>query len=96
MPVTITLPNENASDVIARVQASGSGSNVAIAFAKHFEVIPMLPGGNGAGSELVISQDLSMGMLLLRIQQNPGKNISLKLRDREAELPSVNLELSYA
>lgn len=95
VPVIVVLPHEHASEVIGRVNSIGGGANVAVAFAKYFELLPLLPNGT-ADAQIIINQDLSMGMLLLRIEQNPGKVIQIKLRDREVELAPGNLELAYA
>jgi len=96
VPVVVSLPNENASEVIARVQTLGGEANVAVAFASYFEIIPMTRNGDKADAELVINHDLSMGMLLIRIKQNPGKTIRLRLRGRQADLPVPQLEIQYA
>lgn len=95
LPVIVALPHEHASDIIARVQSIGGGGNVAVVFAKNFAIVPLQPHGD-ADAEIVISQDLSMGMLLLKMKQNPGQVIRLKLRDRDAEFPLSDAELAYA
>ena len=41
-------------------------------------------------------QDLSMGMLLIRTERNPGKSLRFKFRDIDTEIPSGRLEYSYA
>lgn len=94
-PIVISTPDEHISEVLSRVAAIGGKANVAIAFAKHFSVMILGGGGTSAG-EITISRDLSMGMLLLRVEQNPGKRVRLRFRDVDTDIPVGQLELEYA
>jgi hypothetical protein len=94
-PIIIALPNEYASEVLSRVRAVGGLANVAIAYAEYFEIMTIRPDGRAEG-ELIISQDLSMGMLILRIKKNPGKLVRLRIRDEEVDVPAPSMEFDYA
>lgn len=93
-PVVVALPYEHISDVINRVQSFGGQANVAIAFSDSFTMITM--GQKAVGNKIVeVHQDLSMGMFLIKAQNNPGKTIPLRFRDVAADVPMVSGELAY-
>ncbi len=71
-PIVVAFPNDYASEVLARVRAVGGSANVTIAFKDYFEIIKF-QSSIKAEAQIVINRDLSMGMLLIRIKENPGK-----------------------
>lgn len=94
--IIVSLPSEYASEVLARVRAVGGDVNVIIAYSKTFELMVMRK-GTPADSMLEINRDLSMGMLALKIKENPGKSIRLKIRDQSSvEIPADSVEFEYA
>jgi hypothetical protein len=94
-PIVVALPGENVSEVMARVSNIGGQANVAVAFSDTFSMFVM---GASSSSEdfLEINQDLSMGMFLIRVQQNPGKKIRFRFRHVNSEIPTVVADLAYA
>lgn len=94
-PIIVTLPNEYASEVLARVRTIGGLANVVIAYAKYFEIMTIRPEGKAQG-ELIINQDLSMGMLMIRVKENHGKTVRLRIRDEEVDVPAPSMEFDYA
>lgn len=95
-PLVVALPSEYISEIVNRVVSIGGQANVAVAFNDHFTTIVL---GNKADQSmhvLEINQDLSMGMFLIKLQQNPGKSMRLKFRDVDANVPEASLELAYA
>jgi len=95
-PLVVALPSEYISEIVNRVISIGGQANVAVAFNDHFTTIAL---GNKTAQSvhvLEINQDLSMGMFLIKLQQNPGKSMRLKFRDVDANVPEASLKLAYA
>ena len=96
-PLVVALPAELISDVISRVVSVGGHSNIAIAFATNFYLIVIDSGGRKKGdAEMEVTQDISMGMFLLKLQQHPTQRIRLRFKNIEAEAPATQQELEYA
>lgn len=97
-PLVVALPFEKVSEVVARVRVIGGKANVAVAHAKNFNTLVMDLNPRTATDRPVveITQDLSMGMFVLRIEQNPRKSILFRFHDIEAGVPSVSQELAYS
>lgn len=94
--IVIALPSEYASEVLARVRDVGPIVNVIIAYSKTFELMTMREGAP-SDAVLEINNDLSMGMLTLRMKENPGRRFRLKIRDETAvDIPSESLQFEYA
>jgi hypothetical protein len=79
------------------VQSIGGHSNVAIAFTgKFFLVVLGTASGKNANAEMEVTQDISMGMFLLKLQQHPNELVRLRFKNIDAEAPSTQQELEYA
>jgi hypothetical protein len=95
-PIVVSLPYENISEVVRRVDNVGGSANVAIAFVDHFAMLAM---GRDleepSDSELLISHDISMGMFMIKVQNNPGKTVALRFRNVDADVPSISFDLAY-
>lgn len=94
-PLVVALPNENVSDVFDRVRAIGGNANIAIAYAKDFQMMTLSDRAVSDG-ELEVNRDLSMGMLSIKMSQNPGKTIRIKVRESAVALPQIETKLQYA
>ena len=96
-PLVVALPSELISDVITRVTSIGGHSNIAIAFATNFYLIILHSQGiESSDAEMEVTQDISMGMFLLKLQQHPGQLVGLRFKNIEAASPSTQQELAYA
>lgn len=94
-PMVITLPNEYAGEVFARVRAIGGPVNVIIAFTDSYKVMCFNEPSAKSHGDLVINEDLSMGMLDLRMQKHPGKTLRLMFAEADVEAP-MQSEFAYA
>lgn len=95
-PIVVALPNEHVSEVVARVRAVGGRANVAVAYAKTYSLIQMGAAIRSNEGAVVVNQDLSMGMLLIKLERNPGKSLLFRFRDIETDVPVGSSELAYA
>lgn len=89
-PMMIVLPNEYVGEVFDRAQklSSAGGFNIIVAFAKHFEVMTY-DGAVNPEFDMEISGDMSMGMLGIKMDQNPGKCIRINVRGQSVDVPSA-------
>jgi hypothetical protein len=94
-PLIVALPSDYISRVIGQVHRVGGSANVIVAYPNHFELLALQDGAPTQG-ELIISHDLSMGMLSIRLQANPGKRVRLRFEDTDIEVPQFELEMQYA
>ena len=53
-------------------------------------------GRKKADGEMEVTQDISMGMFLLKLRQHPDERVRLRFKNIEAEAPSTQQELTYA
>ena len=96
-PLVVALPSELISDVVGRVVSVGGHSNIAIAFATNFYLIVIdSDGRKKTDGEMEVTQDISMGMFLLKLQGHPNQSVRLRFKNIEAEAPSTQQELEYA
>lgn len=96
-PMVVALPNERISEVLDRVRRVGGSANVAVAYAKNFEMLTLQDSAStNAQGELLISEDISIGLLALRLRENRGKTLRLKFRDADVEVPHFESEVAYA
>ncbi len=95
-PLVVALPSEYISEIVNRVISIGGKANIAVAFNDHFTTIVLGDDAKQSMDVLEINQDLSMGMFLIKLQQNPGKSMRLKFRGVDANVPESSLELAYA
>lgn len=99
-PIVIAFPNENMSDVAARVEATGDRANLVIASTKSFRVVVMSHVPNEASeadSETdVINKELSLGMFLLKYDRRIKKETTFAFRDVNVVVPEEDLAVSYA
>ncbi|MDR6572332.1 hypothetical protein J2X60_000968 [Curtobacterium sp. 320] len=94
-PLVVALPNEYVSEVFDRVRELGGNANIAIAFAKDFQVMTLSDRAVSHG-ELEVNHDLSMGMLLIKMSKNPGKTIRISVRESAVALPQIETKMQYA
>ncbi len=96
-PVVVALPYEKVSEVVARVRAIGGKANVAVAHAQNFHTLVMDLEGRSSTSRPVveITQDLSMGMFVLKVEANPSKSILFRFQGIEAGVPVASQEMAY-
>lgn len=95
-PLVIAMPYEHVSEVVNRVLSLGGRANVAVAFAKNYATLVMGRHIEGSGDEIEITQDLSMGMFLIRVKSHPGQRVRFRFRDVDTNVPEVQQELAYA
>ena len=96
-PIVVALPYELVSDVVSRVVSVGGQANVAIAFAESFHLVVIDNQGRTPGDNpMEINQDISMGMLLNKLQQHPRKRVNFRFKNIDAGAPSGQQELAYA
>lgn len=95
-PVVVALPYEHVSEVVSRVQSVGGSANVAVAFVDNFAMMVMGHGMVADGPIVEVNQDLSMGMFLIRVQNNPGRTIRFRFRDVDTDVPMISSDLAYA
>lgn len=95
-PLVVAMPYEHVSEVMSRVVSMGGKANIAVAFATNYATLVMGRATVHAGEDLVINQDLSMGMFLIRVKNHPGQTIRFRFRDIDANVPEVTQELAYA
>lgn len=93
-PLVVALPNEHVSEVLSRVQALGGVATIAVAYAKNYRLITMGQ-RNVAHGVVEINEDLSMGMLLIRMENNPGRTLHFRFRDVDTSVPEGSPELAY-
>lgn len=93
-PVIVCLPSEYVSEVTTRVARAGGTATVAVAFAKGYRLMTMGKSASAAGA-VEINEDLSMGMLLIRVDNNPGRTLRFRFRDVDASIPDSSPELAY-
>lgn len=94
-PIVVSFPNDYASEVLARVLAVGGTANVTVAFKDYFEIIKF-QSSIKTQAQIIINRDLSMGMLLIRIKENPGVAVRLHIRDEQVDVPLLETEFAYA
>jgi len=96
-PLVVSLPFEKVSEVVERVRSVGGRANVAVAHAKNFNTLVMDLSGMSATTRPVveITEDLSMGMFIIKIEANPRKSILFRFQDIEAGVPAASQELAY-
>lgn len=92
--VIVCLPNEHVSEAVARVAEAGGTATVAVAFAKNYRLVTM-GSSSGTGPCVEINEDLSMGMLLIRMERNPGARLRFRFRDVDTSVPEGSPELAY-
>lgn len=92
--VIVCLPNEYVSEVTSRVERAGGIATVAVAFAKGYRIMTM-GRSRSDGPVVEINEDLSMGMLLIRVDNNPGSTLRFRFRDVDASIPESSPELAY-
>lgn len=91
----VCLPNDYVSEVISRVEGAGGVATVAVAFAKGYRLLRM--GRSSVTSGVVeINEDLSMGMLLIRVDNNKGSTLRFRFRNVDTSIPESTPELAYA
>ena len=98
-PIVVALPSDYVSDVVARIRRVGGSANLAVASANAFELYGFSSTGQpSAIKPIVINQDLSMGMLAIRIKKNPGRSVRLVFRDTDTNIPEPDnkMQFSYA
>jgi len=95
-PVVVALANDYISDIVGRVASMGGEANVAVAFSGHFQTIIFSKTTSDSQHVMEINQDLSMGMFLIKLSNNPGKTVRLRFRDVDADVPSFTNEMAYA
>jgi hypothetical protein len=97
-PLVVATPNEHVVDVLDRVARVGGSANVAVAGARSFELIVLEMHGHGDADadDLMIGEDISMGMLSIRLAEQPGAARRLRLRGQEVDVPRVGREIAYA
>jgi hypothetical protein len=95
-PIVVALPNETISEVVSRVMSIGGRANVAVAFADRFQTFVMNNNASTSLKVIEITQDISVGYFLIRLEQNPGKSMRLKFRDVDADVPVVTVGMAYA
>lgn len=95
-PIVISLPNENVVDVFKRASDAASDGvvNVVIAYSSNFEVLAFDENPH-PDSDIEVNGELSMGMLSIRLNNNPGKSIRINLKDQTIEVPAAS-SFAYA
>ncbi|WP_419819220.1 hypothetical protein [Glaciibacter flavus] len=98
-PVVVALPNDNMSDVAARVIATGGPVNLVIASANSFRVIQMgkIPADeidNGEPTD-EINQELSLGMFLIALDRHAKRDARFSFRSVGASALNAGRKFAY-
>ncbi|MFJ6429727.1 hypothetical protein [Microbacterium maritypicum] len=95
-PIVISLPNENVSDVFARAKraAKNDAVNIIIAYSGNYEVL-RFDGSVAPDAAIDVNGDLSMGMLSIKLNNNPGKSIRVNVRGETIDVPAAS-SFAYA
>lgn len=95
-PIVVSLPNENVSDVFDKAKRAMADGvvNIVIAYANKYEVLSF-DASLHPDAVIDVNGDLSMGMLSIRLNNNPGKSVRINLRGATIDVPASS-SFAYA
>lgn len=95
--LVVAMPNEHLKDVLKRVENIDGPFNIILADAVGFEILPV----HAKASDfkvMVVSPDISMGMLAIKLRRHPGTTVRLDVEERSDLTAEVAIlpQIAYA